>query len=92
MSIYENENRPESAERSIQVTNCTIYVGHVEIVVDPRLNSDCTSFAETRAAEDHNGSSVNTSPKQTNFVSARSTSTYFIILLVILPYIIVSSV
>jgi len=85
MSIDENENRPESAERTIQVTNCTIYVGHVGIVVDPRLNSDCTSIAKTRTAEDHDGSSVNTSPKQSDFVSVRSTSTYFITLSVIFP-------
>jgi len=88
MSIDENENRPGSDERAIQVTNCTIYVGRLRIVVDPRLNSDCTGIAETRATEDHDGSFANTPPKQTDFVGVRSTSTYFTILSVILPYII----
>lgn len=75
MSIDENENQPESDDRDIiQVTNCTIYVGRVQIVVDPRLNSDCTIIAGTRATEYHDGSSVNTPPKQ-DLVSVRSTST-----------------
>lgn len=64
MSIDENENQPESDDRAIQVTNCTIYVGRVQIVVDPRLNSDCTIIAGTRATDDHDGSSMNTPPKQ----------------------------
>jgi len=91
MLIDENENQPESDDRAIQVTNCTIYVGRVRIVVDPRLNSDCTSIVETRATEDHNGSSVNTPPKQ-DLVGIRKTSTYFIILSVILPYSLIFSI
>jgi len=74
MSINEKESRSESDDRAIQVTNCTIYVGHVRIVIDPRLNADVTGIAEIRATQDHVGPNVNTQPKQTNFVGIRSTS------------------
>ncbi|XP_022169145.1 uncharacterized protein LOC111032954, partial [Myzus persicae] len=73
MSSNEKENRPESDDRAIQVTNCTIYVGRVRIVIDPRLNADVAGIVETRVTEDNDLTASNTPPKQSDFVGVRST-------------------
>jgi len=78
MLIDEKENRPESDDRAIHETNCTIYVGRVRIIIDPRLNADVSGIAEAHATENHHdGPATNTPPKQTDFVGVRSTSTLY---------------
>lgn len=82
MSIDEKENRPESDNRAIHETNCTIYVGRVRIIIDPRLNADASGIAEAHVTENHHdGPAAKTPPKQTDFVGVRSTSTLYYYLL-----------
>jgi len=77
MSIDEKENRPESDGRAIQVSNCTIYVGRVRIVIDPHLNVNISGIAETHATEDHNGLAANTPLNPIDFIGVRTTSTLY---------------
>lgn len=79
-----------SDDRAINVTNCTIYVGRVRIVLEPRPNVDevADSVIETsRSAEDPQDDPVTNAPKkQTDFVSDCSTSIfYYIIIFIISP-------
>lgn len=77
-----------SDDRVNNVTNCTIYVGRVRIVLEPRPNVDVVPdgvIETSRSAEDPQDDPItNALKKQTDFVSDCSTSIfYYIIILMI---------
>jgi len=77
-----------SDDRTINVTNCTIYVGRVQIVLEPSPKVDEVAdgvIEASRSAEDPQDDSVTNAPKkQTDFVSDCSTSIFYYIIILII--------
>jgi len=86
MSIEEKENQPELDDRAIHETKCTIYVGRVRIIIDPRLNTDVSGTAESHVNEYHRDSLATNTPPKPGVIGVRRASTYFILSSVILHY------